>query len=649
MDKVRTDNREAMAREVLSGVGGPGNVDAVTSCFTRLRFVLKDDSKASQQDLEKIDGVLSVVRAGGQLQVVVGSDVPAVREEVERLLPQETSEGTAPQESKGNLFNRFVALVSALFQPFLWVLAGTGLLKALLVLLSTVGMLDQTSSTAVILNAGADSLFHFLPMFLAFTAAKRFHANPYLSLALAGGLLYPAITTLGQDGAAVTFLGIPVVMTSYVSSVIPIIIIVWVQSYLEKWLKRVLPGSISNFLTPALIVLFLFPISLMTIGPATTYLSQGVADGVQWLYALSPAAAGFIIGGTAQALVVFGLHWAVIAVIINEYATLGHSFMILPFYAAVAAQTGAAMAVFLRTRDPRMKQVAGPASLSGLLAGITEPILYGVNIPLRRPFVIGLISGAVGGAVIGISGTVSKAFAIPSLITTPVALGTGNFPLFMVGVVGALVLAFVLTLFFGVKGSAADATAADSGAADSAVDTTADTSSADVPSVADESSPARAARTTEVLAPMSGTTLPLDAVPDKAFASGSMGVGLGLEPTEGTVFAPVTGRVLAALPHAYGIRTDDGTEVLVHVGLDTVKLKGLYFAPAVETGDLVTAGDPLVTVDLEAVRAAGYDTTTVVLVMNAATLGRVEPAAAGEVTAGDSVISIGAATPADAS
>lgn len=633
MSRTRTGNPEQIARSVLKEVGGGGNVAAVTSCFTRLRFVLRDDAKVDTPALEKTDGVLSVVRAGGQVQVVMGNDVLAVRQAVESLLPapaaEEAQPTSTPEGASGNLFDRFVALVSSLFQPFLWVLAGTGLLKALIIVLGVAGWLQPTDTTYIILNAGADSLFYFLPMFLAFTAGKRFGANQFVSLALAGGLVYPSIVTLAGGADPVTFLGIPVVMATYTSSVVPIIVIVWVQSHLERWLKKLLPSAAGNFLSPALVVLILFPLSLMTIGPATTYLSNAIAAGVSWLYTASPAIGGFLVGAIAQVLVIFGLHWALIAVIINDYATQGHSFVVIPFYAAVAAQTGAAFAVFLRTRDAKLKQVAGPASLSGFLAGITEPILYGVNLPLRRPFIIGLVCGGLGGAVSGLAGVASKAFAVPSLITMPIALGTGNFPLFVIGVVGAMVLAFVLTLLFGVKKAApanAATTPVPAGASPVPGPTAAATTSA--------------GRTTLVLAPVAGATMPVESMPDKVFASGALGRGVSIEPTEGRVVAPVAGEIKACLPHAYGIRTDTGVEVLVHIGIDTVRLKGEHFTSAVAAGDRVAPGDLLATVDLEAVRAAGYDLATAVVVTNSARLPLVEPVAAGVVSAGDPVIRI---------
>lgn len=650
MSRRPTGDPASTAVSVLRDVGGAGNVTSLTSCFTRLRFVLGDESKVDVTALESNAGVLSVMRAGGQIQVVIGHEALAVREAMDKLLaglPTAGSHDAArPTTPRGNVFNRFVALVSALFQPFLWVLAGTGLLKALIVLLGVVGWLHPADGTYVILSAGADALFYFLPMFLALTAAKRFGANQFVALALAGGLLYPTIVTLGSAAGPVTFLGLPVVMAHYSSSVVPIIVTVWAQGHAERWLRAVLPGALGNFLSPALVVLILFPLTLLTVGPATTYLSDVVAAGVGRLYGVSPAVGGFLIGGLTQVLVIFGIHWALIAVIVNEYSTVGHSLIVVPIYAAVAAQTGAALAVFLRTRDPRIRQVAGPATLSGLLAGITEPLLYGVNLPLRRPFVIGLGCGGLGGAVAGASGVASSAFAVPSLFTMPITLGTGNFPLFVAAVVGSLVSACALTLLFGIPGpgpmlepARPSATSTQPAADSQTVPASAPAPAPDSRTTSD-SRTASDARTTPILAPVSGLTMPVESMPDKVFASGALGQGMCVMPADGRLVAPVAGEVKACLPHAYGIRSDTGLDVLVHIGIDTARLHGEHFTAAVKHGDRVAAGDLLGTVDLDALKKAGYNPITAVMITNSARTAGIETIATGRVAAGDPLIRV---------
>mgnify|MGYP001232399563 FL=1 len=616
--------RSEVAAAILKNVGGAENVSELTACFTRLRFILKDTSKLDAVSLRNSPGVVSLVEAGGQTQVVVGTEASAIRDEVERLLQSDDREAVG-EPGSGNLFDRFIALVSALFTPFLWVLAGTGLLKALLSLSSTLGLVDASSTTYTILNAATDSLFYYLPMFLAFTAAKRFNANPYLSLALAGALLHPSLIALATAGSPVNFLGIPVVMETYTSSVLPIILIVWVQSRIEPWLGRVLPKAVGTFLTPALILLVLFPVALMTIGPATAYVSQWIAAGISWLFTVSPAIAGFTLGGLAQVMVVFGVNWALIGVIINEFATTGQSFLAIPIFPALTAQVGAAFAVFLRTRDPKMKQVSGPAALSGFLAGISEPIIYGVNLPLRRPFILGCVSGAVGGAIASASGVAAMGFAVPSLMTMPIALGSsGNFPMFVAAVVGAMLLAFTLTFFFGVKRADKNGQV-----------------SSDEGARGRSANPAGARPTRVVLAPVGGECYELERVPDQVFASGAMGAGAALRPATGDLVSPVDGVVIASMPHAYGLRTDDGVEVLIHIGFDTVKMDQALFTPLVAADDRVRAGERLGVFDLDAVIAAGVDPTVVVTLTNAAELGRVTPIPPGPVSPGAPLIHVG--------
>ncbi|MDQ1075372.1 PTS transporter subunit EIIC [Microbacterium sp. SORGH_AS_0969] len=305
-----TTRFDRLATEVVDAVGGAGNIHSVTNCMTRLRFVLNDRQRADKDAVEKIDGVVTVVEGGGQFQVVIGNDVVKVAEALDKLTDarSETAPSPAAPAASRNIFNRVVELISSIFQPILWVLAGTGLLKGILFALAALGWLPQDSQTSVILNAGADAVFYFLPMFLAITSARRFGASPFTALTLAGALIYPAITALAAADS-VHFLGIPVIMTTYTSSVIPIIVIVWVQSHYEKLLGRILHSSIRNFMTPLIVVATLFPLALLTIGPATTWLSAALSAGLAQLWSFSPALAGFIVGGLQQLIVVLGLHW----------------------------------------------------------------------------------------------------------------------------------------------------------------------------------------------------------------------------------------------------------------------------------------------------------------------------------------------------
>lgn len=611
----------SLAGDILQQVGGEENITSAAHCATRLRLKLRDESKANKAAIENLPGVITVMQAGGQYQVVIGNNVPLVYEELGRITKLGDAAHTGETGPKGNLFNQFIELISSIFQPMLWPLAGAGLLKAFLSLFTQLGWLDATTQTYTILAAAADGLFYFLPIFLAVTAAKRFRTNQFTSMALAAALVYPTIIALQAAGEPVSFLGIPVVLMNYTSSVIPIIVAVWLQGYLERFLNRVLPSAIRNFTTPLLVILVMVPVVLMTVGPLTTYAAQGISTGINAIFGFAPWLAGVVLGGFWQVFVLFGLHWGLVPVMINDLSTQGYSLLTGPLLAAVLAQAAAMLAVFFRTRSAKRKQVAGPAALSGFLAGITEPGIYGVNLPLKLPFYFGIAGGAIGGAIAAAGGSAADSFVFPSLLAIPAFANVGNFTLQLIGTGIAIAIAFALTWVFGPRETA------DVDAAPEVVPTAA----SDVP-----------ANAVDVIAPVAGTAVAMDQVNDKVFASGAMGGGLGIVPTDGQVFAPVSGTVVVAMKsgHAFGIKTDHGVEVLVHIGINTVELDGRHFTSHVAKGQQVQQGDLLAVVDLKAIEEAGYDTTTVVVVTNTKKLTDVTPVTAGPIGRGDTAITV---------
>lgn len=611
----------SLAGDILQQVGGEENITSAAHCATRLRMKLRDESKANKAAIENLPGVITVMQAGGQYQVVIGNNVPLVYEELGRITKLGDAAHTGEAGPKGNLFNQFIELISSIFQPMLWPLAGAGLLKAFLSLFTQLGWLDATTQTYTILAAAADGLFYFLPIFLAVTAAKRFRTNQFTSMALAAALVYPTIIALQAAGEPVSFLGIPVVLMNYTSSVIPIIVAVWLQGYLERFLNRVLPSAIRNFTTPLLVILVMVPVVLMTVGPLTTYAAQGISTGINAIFGFAPWLAGVVLGGFWQVFVLFGLHWGLVPVMINDLSTQGYSLLTGPLLAAVLAQAAAMLAVFFRTRSAKRKQVAGPAALSGFLAGITEPGIYGVNLPLKLPFYFGIAGGAIGGAIAAAGGSAADSFVFPSLLAIPAFANVGNFTLQLIGTGIAIAIAFALTWVFGPRETA------DVDAAPEVVPTAA----SDVP-----------ANAVDVIAPVAGTAVAMDQVNDKVFASGAMGGGLGIVPTDGQVFAPVSGTVVVAMKsgHAFGIKTDHGVEVLVHIGINTVELDGRHFTSHVAKGQQVQQGDLLAVVDLKAIEEAGYDTTTVVVVTNTKKLTDVTPVTAGPIGRGDTAITV---------
>lgn len=615
-----TVNYATLARDILDKVGGEHNVVSATHCATRLRLKLKDEAKADKQAISKLPGVITVMQAGGQYQVVIGNNVPKVYEELGRI--SKLTGDTAPEDEgpKGNILNQFIALISAIFLPVLWTLAGAGLFKAFLALATNFAWLSPESTTYVILNAAADGLFYFLPLFLAVTAAKRFRTNQFTSMAIAAALVYPAIVELASAGEPVTFLGMPVVMMSYTSSVIPIIVAVWLQSYLERGLNKVLPDSVRNFSTPLLVLLIMVPLVLMTVGPVTTLAANGISAGVNAIFGFAPWLAGAIMGGFWQVFVLFGLHWGFVPIMVNDLSTQGFSLLTGPLVAAVLAQAAATLAVAIKTRSAKRRAVAGPGALSGFLAGVTEPAIYGVNLPLKKPFYFGIVGGAIGGAIASLGGSASNSFVFPSLLALPAYMTIGNFTLQLIGTGVAVAIALGLTLAFGPR---------EEKDADEVIEPTAAEIAADRDLV-------------EIVAPVSGAVVQLEQVKDKVFSSGAMGKGLGIVPAEGRIIAPVSGTVVAAMKtgHAYGLRTDQGVEVLVHIGIDTVQMKGEGFTSHVSRGQRIQAGAPLADIDTAAIERAGYDPTVVVLVTNTADLGDVAPVPDETVKAGDPAVTV---------
>jgi len=632
VEASKTSKHEQVADDVLRRVGGAGNVASVTHCATRLRFALKDRDKADKAAVEGTRGVITVVEAGGQFQVVIGNTVAKVYE----ALVAKPGVTAGSGGGSGGIGAKAIDLVTSIFTPFLWVLAGTGLLKALLAVAARISPDFATTSTYAILFAAGDAVFQFLPIMLAVTAAKKFKANQFTAIAIAGALIYSATIAVipGADGATttlkgfadaggdLTFLGIPVVMVSYLSAVIPTILAIFAQAHLERVLERVLPESVRNFLTPMLVVVIIVPLTFLAIGPVSDIVGTGLSDGVNWFWGLSPFIGGAIMGALWQVFVIFGVHWGFVPVIVVTGVYNMLYVTPFPLFAAVLAQAAATAAVFLKTRNKELKEIAGPATISGFLAGITEPAIYGVTLRLKKPFVYGVIGGAVGGAIAASGGSAAEGFVLPGAITLSSTLNIGNFTLQLVGSGLAMVIAFTLTLVLGFQDLPATAHAADEDAVDPV-------KVGEVPSEA-----------LGLGAPVAGQVVPLAAVPDKVFSSGAMGAGLAVVPTEGKAFAPVDGTALAVMPHAYGIKTDSGLEVLVHIGLDTVQLQGKHFTPRVTQGQRVTAGQLLADFDVEGIRKAGYNPMTIMLVTNPGAYSVIVPEVTEDVRPNDLVLDL---------
>lgn len=606
---------EQLAKDILEKVGGTDNINSVFHCITRLRFKLKDESIAKTEELEKMDGVISVLRSGGQYQVVIGNHVPDVYAAVLSVggISAEGAEGSA-NDSGGNLFNKFIDMISGVFTPVLGVLAATGMIKGFASMFLAFGWVTQTSGTYQILYAIGDALFYFFPIFLGYTAIKKFGGNIFVGMAIGGALVYPAISgltagkplytlfagTLFESPIHVTFLGIPVILMSYASSVIPIILATFFAAKVEKGLKKIIPDVVKTFLVPFFTLLIVVPLTFIVIGPIAVWAGDLLGQGTLWVYNLSPVIAGLLLGGFWQVFVIFGLHWGLIPVAINNLTTLGADPILAMTFGASFAQIGAVLAVMIKTKNQKLKTLGFPAFISGIF-GVTEPAIYGITLPLKKPFIMSCIGGAVGGGIIGWAGSQAYImgglgiFGLPNFIKPGSAIDSG-FYMIIVAIIISFILGLVLTLVFGFKDPVETA--------------------ASVTPVVTQS---ETLIEQEVLvSPLAGELIALVNVKDEAFSSGALGKGLGIVPTEGKLYSPANGTVTMVFPtgHAVGITTDSGAEILMHIGMDTVQLEGKYFTVHAKQGDKITAGQLLTEFDIEGIRSEGYDITTPIIVTN---------------------------------
>lgn len=614
---------QALAKDILGHVGGKENIISLVHCATRLRFKLKENQKADAEGLKKNPGVIMVVESGGQFQVVIGNHVNDVWKAVraEAGLHDDTPVAADETGDKSHLLGRLIDVVSGIFTPFIGILAASGILKGLLALAVVCGWLSPDSGTYKIWFAASDALFFFFPLVLGYTAGKKFGGNPFITMVIGGALTHPMMIQAfeaSQEAGAVTdaFLGIPVTWFNYSASVIPIILAAWVSCWLEEKSGKLLPSSMKNFFTPLICLTVTVPLTFLVIGPVATWLSQLLANGYQVIYVLAPWLAGAAMGALWQVCVIFGLHWGLVPLMINNLAVLGHDSMLPMLLPAVMGQVGAALGVFLRTRDARLKMLAGSSVTAGIF-GITEPAVYGVNLPLRRPFIFGCVAGSIGGAIVGLSQAYVYSFGFANIFTIAQMIPPGGIDASLwggiIGTVVALMLSCVLTLVAGMPGRAVETTPV-----------------------------ALTAGEDEVLSPMSGTVLALSQVPDATFASGLLGHGAAIIPSDNNVIAPFAGEVasLFQTKHAIGLLSESGIEVLIHVGIDTVKLDGKHFTAHVNVGDKVKPGDLLLEFDRQAILDAGYDLATPIIISNSDSYAEVITVAASAVNAGSPLLTV---------
>lgn len=593
-------NKE-IAERVLTAVGGKENVNSVVHCATRLRFKLKDEQKADTAALNQDDDVIQVVQSGGQYQVVIGSHVSDVYRELNGVANFDaTAEDTG---EKGNIFNQLIDIISSIFTPFLGAMAGAGVLKGFLTLALTLNWLTAESGVYTVLYAIADGLFTYLPVMLAFTAAKKFKTNEFLAVSLAMALVHPNITALA--GQTLHFFGIPVIIgaSAYTSSVIPIILAVFLQSYVERFFKKVIPSFLQIICVPLAVFLIMAPLTFIVVGPLGTILGNLLGSAYGSIYDFSPLVAGAVMGGLWQVFVMFGMHWGFVPIMLLNLSQNGVDTMVPMLLPAVVAQGGAALAVFFITKNVKLKGLALSSTITAFF-GITEPTVYGVTLPLKKPFIASCISGAIGGAFIGFSHVENFTFGLVSVLSLPSFIPQDTKDLSgliaaSIGTAIAFVAAFVLTFVLRFEDKP------DTAAAKETIEPAA---------------PVTTSGTERIIlsSPLEGKILPLSEVKDQVFSSGALGKGIAIEPAVGALYAPADGTITTLFPtgHAVGLTTTEGAEILMHIGMDTVELEGKGFETFVKQDDQVKRGDLLVKFDLDVIKNAGFSTVTPVVVTN---------------------------------
>lgn len=595
-------DNQAVGKRVWEAVGGEKNVNSLVHCATRLRFKLKDESVADTQKLKQDPDVIQVVQSGGQYQVVIGSNVADVYQAI--VDEQGLTDQSGTEDQSKNPLNRLIDIISSIFTPFLGAMAAAGILKGFLSLATVLGWLSADTGAYQILFAAADGVFTFLPVMLAFTAAKKFKTNQFLSVAIAMALVYPAITQLAGAGGAVDFFGLPIVLaqSGYTSSVIPIILAVWVQSKFEPLVKKVIPQFLQMIFVPMIVLLVMVLLTFLLLGPIGTVIGNGLGSLFNSIYSFSPLVAGLIMGSLWQVFVMFGMHWGFVPIMFLNIEQYGFDVMVPMLLPAVLAQGGAALAVAIRTKDTKLRSLGISSTITSLF-GITEPTVYGVTLPLKKPFVVACLSAGIGGAMIGFAGVKAFSSGLVSLLTIPTFISTNqavesNVTMAILATALSFVLAFVGTLIVGF----------DETVQDEKLETNQQTTAGDTISSARHN----------LKSPLSGKVLPLSDVPDKVFSSGAMGKGLAIDPEKGELIAPADGEITTIFPtgHAVGLTTKDGIEILMHIGMDTVELEGQWFETFVKQGDQVKAGDLLVRFDIEAIKAAGYSVITPIVITN---------------------------------
>lgn len=594
---------DKLAVDIIKAVGGKENIVKASRCATRLRLVLKETTNEAKENVSNLTGVITVVESGGQFQVVIGTHVGKVFDKVASELNLDSN--TIEDEPKASILNRIIATMSAVFAPFIYILAAAGILQGCLILINMANPSFSSTGTYEVLSFMSWAPFTFLPIFIAITASKHFKCNAFIAVACCAALVSPTWAEIASriaDGESVRFLGISLAETTYTSSVLPPLFLVWILSYVERFVDKKLPEVIKSLFTPFICMIVMVPLTILVIGPLSDSLATGIANGYNYLYNLAPAVAAAVIGGLWQIVVIFGVHWGVTPMCLANYDLYGMDTFQAFQTMAVIAQAGAVFGVFVKARNKQTKNIALSAGVTGIF-GITEPAIYGVNLRFKKPFICGCIAGAIGAVVGSFFNIAYYAYAgLPGLLTVVNSITPDN-PKSIIGMLlGAAISFFGAIALVQIVGIGEK-----------------ETNEEKQDKKIEEGQPILNVGVKEVKSPISGKVIALEKVNDPVFSSGAMGKGIAIEPTDNRVYAPFNGTIefIADTKHAIGLLSEDGVEVLIHVGMDTVKMQGRGFNVKTSANSKVKAGDLLLEFDRNAIEKEGYSLITPVVITNA--------------------------------
>lgn len=594
---------DKLAVDIIKAVGGKENIVKASRCATRLRLVLKETTNEAKENVSNLTGIITVVESGGQFQVVIGTHVGKVFDKVASELNLDSN--TIEDEPKASILNRIIATMSAVFAPFIYILAAAGILQGCLILINMANPSFSSTGTYEVLSFMSWAPFTFLPIFIAITASKHFKCNAFIAVACCAALVSPTWAEIASriaNGESVRFLGISLAETTYTSSVLPPLFLVWILSYVERFVDKKLPEVIKSLFTPFICMIVMVPLTILVIGPLSDSLATGIANGYNYLYNLAPAVAAAVIGGLWQIVVIFGVHWGVTPMCLANYDLYGMDTFQAFQTMAVIAQAGAVFGVFVKARNKQTKNIALSAGVTGIF-GITEPAIYGVNLRFKKPFICGCIAGAIGAVVGSFFNIAYYAYAgLPGLLTVVNSITPDN-PKSIIGMLlGAAISFFGAIALVQIVGIGEK-----------------ETNEEKQDKKIEEGQPILNMGVNAIKSPISGKVIELEKVDDPVFSSGAMGKGIAIEPMDNKVYAPFNGTIefIAETKHAIGLLSEDGVEVLIHVGMDTVKMQGRGFNVKTSVNSKIKAGDLLLEFDRNAIEKEGYSLITPVVITNA--------------------------------